>query len=40
MPTFLFIENGVTIDKLVGANKVELENKVKHFDAKYAPHAA
>jgi len=28
MPTFLFIKNGKQIDKLVGANKPELEKKV------------
>ena len=40
MPTFLFIENGAAIDKLVGANKGELENKVKLYDSKCASHAA
>ena len=40
MPTFVFIENGAAIDKLVGANKGELENKVKLYDSKCASHAA
>ncbi len=28
MPTFMFIKNGKQIDKLVGANKSELEKKI------------
>ena len=36
MPTFVFILNTNTIEKLVGANKGELENKVKHFSMKAA----
>lgn len=31
MPTFLFIEGGKQVEKLVGANTAELENKVKFF---------
>lgn len=31
MPTFLFIKNGKQIDKIVGANKDELEKKVHHY---------
>eukprot|EP00250_Pteridium_aquilinum_P035810 c9956_g1_i1 orf=329-688(-) len=37
MPTFLFIEKKRTVDKIVGANKHELEVKVKHFAEKCAP---
>ena len=40
MPTFVFIENGAAIDRIVGANAVELENKIKHFDAKCASQTA
>lgn len=36
MPTFLFIEKKQTVDKIVGANKGELEAKVKHFSEKGA----
>jgi len=28
MPTFIFIKNGKAVDKIVGANKAELERKV------------
>ncbi|KAG0582914.1 hypothetical protein KC19_3G095300 [Ceratodon purpureus] len=31
MPTFLFINNGKQIDKVVGANKDELEKKIHHY---------
>jgi thioredoxin 1 len=31
MPTFLFIKDGKQIDKIVGANKEELNKKVQHF---------
>ncbi|CAK9224770.1 unnamed protein product [Sphagnum troendelagicum] len=31
MPTFLFIKDGKQIDKIVGANKEELDKKVQHF---------
>ncbi|KAI5061491.1 hypothetical protein GOP47_0024000 [Adiantum capillus-veneris] len=31
MPTFLFIEKGVVIDKIIGANKGELEAKVRQY---------
>jgi len=31
MPTFIFIQNGKQIDKIIGANKDELERKVAHF---------
>jgi hypothetical protein len=36
MPTFVFIEKGVPVERIVGANVAELENKVKHFDEKSA----
>jgi thioredoxin 1 len=31
MPTFLFIKDGKQIDKIVGANKDELEKKVQYY---------
>ncbi|CAM6041197.1 unnamed protein product [Sphagnum compactum] len=31
MPTFLFIKEGKQIDKIVGANKDELDRKVQHY---------
>jgi thioredoxin-like negative regulator of GroEL len=31
MPTFLFIKEGKLIDKIVGANKDELDRKVQHY---------
>jgi hypothetical protein len=31
MPTFVFIKNGKQIDTLVGADKSELEKKVKSY---------
>jgi thioredoxin-like negative regulator of GroEL len=31
MPTFLFIKDGKQVDKIVGANKEELDRKVQHF---------
>ncbi len=31
MPTFLFIKDGKQVDKIVGANKDELDKKVQHF---------
>ncbi|MCO5588862.1 hypothetical protein L7F22_042822 [Adiantum nelumboides] len=36
MPTFLFIENDNVVEKIVGANKTELENKVRHYAEKGA----
>lgn len=36
MPTFVFIEKKSEIDRLVGANKVELEKKVKLYSDKTA----
>jgi thioredoxin 1 len=31
MPTFIFIKNKKQVDKIVGANREELEKKCKHF---------
>jgi thioredoxin 1 len=31
MPTFLFIKNGEQLDKIVGANKEELERKCNQY---------
>ena len=31
MPTFLFIKDGKQVDKIVGANKDELEKKCNHW---------
>ncbi len=31
MPTFLFIKDGKQVDKIVGANKDELDKKVQHY---------
>ncbi|CAK9860750.1 unnamed protein product [Sphagnum jensenii] len=31
MPTFLFIKDGKQVDKIVGANKEELDKKVQHY---------
>jgi len=31
MPTFIFIKQKKQVDKIVGANKDELEKKVKHY---------
>jgi thioredoxin 1 len=36
MPTFVFILNGKPVEKLVGANKGELEKKVQHFASRTA----
>eukprot|EP01018_Ginkgo_biloba_P004316 Gb_24299 [translate_table: standard] len=33
MPTFIFIKDGKQIDKLVGANKPELEKKIVNYVA-------
>lgn len=33
MPTFLFIKDGKQVDKIVGANKEELDKKVQHYAA-------
>jgi thioredoxin 1 len=33
MPTFLFIEDGKQIDKIVGANKDELEKRVQYYNS-------
>lgn len=33
MPTFLFIKDGKIVEKIVGANKDELESKVRFFAA-------
>ncbi|KAH7436176.1 hypothetical protein KP509_05G006600 [Ceratopteris richardii] len=40
MPTFMFIENGSVVDKIVGADKYKLEAKVKQFSEKCAGLAA
>jgi thioredoxin-like negative regulator of GroEL len=31
MPTFLFIKDGKQVDRIVGANKDELDKKVQHY---------
>lgn len=31
MPTFVFIKDGKLLDKIVGANKEELERKCSHY---------
>ena len=36
MPSFVFISNANIVEKLVGANKGELERKVKQFSMKAA----
>eukprot|EP00250_Pteridium_aquilinum_P009733 c18895_g1_i2 orf=248-607(-) len=36
MPTFLFIQDSKTSEKIVGANKSELERKVKFYSEKCA----
>jgi thioredoxin 1 len=33
MPTFLFIKDGKQVDRIVGANKDELDKKVQHYDS-------
>ena len=40
MPTFLFIQDSKNTEKIVGANKVELEKKVKFYSEKCAVAAA
>ncbi|KAH7443242.1 hypothetical protein KP509_02G027000 [Ceratopteris richardii] len=40
MPTFMFIENGAVVEKIVGADRTKLEAMVKHYSEKCASLAA